>query len=387
MNADVWEGPCPAATLHRDDTGVTTFSYTAEAISKQGPVVATTLPVVPEPVVTPHGALPNFFSNLLPEGRRLSTLKRTVKTSLDDELSLLLAVGTNTIGNVSIVEPGARPDDSIAQIELDGPLDFSTVLSAAGIADPAALPGAQDKASARTIAAPTRLGSTHYILKVSPPEYPGLVENEAACFELLRTYGKALPASQVRVLHDESGRSGLLVTRFDRDNGVRWAVEDGAQLLNIPPSSKYEPPMEDVAAAVLRVVARPQVAALRLAHLVAFAWLTGNGDLHAKNVSVINKGRGFELAPIYDIPSTLPYGDSTLALTVGGVRDNLSPRKFAEFTASLSLSEAATHKVIADVLRATEGAAETIADAAGFDPRRRRDLTRVLAYRRRLWGA
>lgn len=31
--------------------------------------------------------------------------------------------------------------------------------------------------------------------------------------------------------------------------------------------------------------------------------------------------------------------------------------------------------------------AEAIADAAGFDPRRRRDLIRVLAYRRRLWGA
>jgi len=39
---------------------------------------------------SPAGALPSYFSGLLPEGRRLGALRRAVKTSADDELSLLL---------------------------------------------------------------------------------------------------------------------------------------------------------------------------------------------------------------------------------------------------------------------------------------------------------
>lgn len=117
---------------------------------------------------------PPFFTNLLPEGRRLSTLKRTVKASLDDELALLLAVGSDTIGDVSVLPHGQTPSPTTAAIDLDGELDFSGALARAGIADPIAVPGVQDKASARTIAAPVRGQSCDYILKVSPPEYPKL---------------------------------------------------------------------------------------------------------------------------------------------------------------------------------------------------------------------
>src|SRR5438552_2279477 len=53
------------------------------------PAVATTLPVTPEPLVRTGGAVPAYFAGLLPEGRRLGALRRAVKTSADDELSLL----------------------------------------------------------------------------------------------------------------------------------------------------------------------------------------------------------------------------------------------------------------------------------------------------------
>jgi len=42
---------------------------------------------------------------------------------------------------------------------------------------------------------------------------------------------------------------------------------------------------------------------------------------------------------------------------------------------------------MAVALKATEGAAERIIAATNFDARRARDLTRVLARRRRLWEA
>src|SRR5699024_2262614 len=60
------------------------------------------------------------------------------------------------------------------------------------------------------------------------------------------------------------------------------------------------------------------------------AWAMGNGDLHAKNLSVVGSADR-TVAPIYDIPSTVPYGDMTFALPLAGRRDNLTAKAFREF--------------------------------------------------------
>jgi len=69
-----------------------------------------------------------------------------------------------------------------------------------------------------------------------------------------------------------------------------------------------------------------------------FAWLTGNGDLHAKNVAVLAGRHGaWAVAPVYDIPCTLLYGDDTLALTVAGQVKGLRARHWQEFAAAIGL--------------------------------------------------
>jgi serine/threonine-protein kinase HipA len=73
-----------------------------------------------------------------------------------------------------------------------------------------------------------------------------------------------------------------------------------------------------------------------------FAWLTGNGDLHAKNAAVLAGRRGgWVVAPVYDIPCTLLYGDDTMALTIAGRVRNLRARHWQEFAASIGLPERA----------------------------------------------
>lgn len=57
--------------------------------------------------------------------------------------------------------------------------------------------------------------------------------------------------------------------------------------MGLYPSTKYDPPMEDVAQALMSVSFSPTLTARSIAFQVALAWLTGNGDLHAKNVSMI----------------------------------------------------------------------------------------------------
>lgn len=378
--ADVYlRGELAGRFLKRDD-GLVEFAYAEMA---QAPV-ATTLPIGGGPYLAAGGALPPFFTNLLPEGRRLSALKRTVKASLDDELALLLAVGSDTIGDVSVAPHGQLLQPAPATINLDTELDFSAALTRAGIADPIAVPGVQDKASARTIAAPVRGQGRDFILKVSPPEYPKLVENEKACFDIAAAAG--YPLAETQLLHDAHGRPGLLITRFDRDGDARLHVEDAAQIMGLYPNGKYDPPMEEVTRALMGVSSSPALTARSLAFQVALAWLTGNGDLHAKNVSMIWRGATVEVAPIYDIPSTLLYGDSSMALSVQGRKDNISGRIFRDFCEEIGLPERATERVMTTAMRVTDGAAERIIQATDFDPRRARDLRRVLARRRRLWG-
>ena len=66
------------------------------------------LPTRVEAFTAPAAAAPAFFADL-PEGRRLTALRRTVGTSADDEFSMLLAVGGDTIGDVQVLPVGDTP--------------------------------------------------------------------------------------------------------------------------------------------------------------------------------------------------------------------------------------------------------------------------------------
>jgi serine/threonine-protein kinase HipA len=98
----------------------------------------------------------------------------------------------------------------------------------------------------------------------------------------------------------------------------------------------------------------PLPALRNLALQAAFAWLTGNGDLHAKNVSMVQHPEGeWTIAPVYDIPSTVVYGDKTLALALGGKRSGISRRHFLGWAKELGLTERAAAHVLALALTAS----------------------------------
>lgn len=379
MIAGVWIGEQQVAELERTREYVE-FRYLPETTIP----VATTLPMKQSPVRTQPGALPPFFAGLLTEGRRLSALKRSVKTSADDDLGLLLAVGGNTVGRVVVLPEGERPKKPEASIDLDAPdLDFENVLADAGVPDPNAIAGVQEKASARTIAFPM---GEEAIVKISPPEYPWLVENEYACIQAFRGMkGQKNKIVDAKVIRDQHGRSGLVIKRSDGQFPHKHAVEDAGQLLNIYPADKYNVSFEEVTEAVLGVVSSPILAAQGLATQLAFSWLSGNGDLHAKNVSVINKGKGFELAPVYDIPSTAPYGDTSMALSVAGNRNGLSRKRFLKYCEDYGLSEKKANSIADEAVKATDNLARALIDACPWDSRRQRDLVRILRSRRRHW--
>ncbi|MGO4189783.1 type II toxin-antitoxin system HipA family toxin [Pseudarthrobacter sp. TAF60_1] len=359
--ADIYKAGVLAAKLERHDGG-TRFSYLPAYLQSGGPAVASSLPLTTDPVVSAAGAAPPYFTGLLPEGRRLNALRRSIKTSADDDLSLLIAAGANPVGDVQIVGHGEPLDPDEHAVELDPkvPVDFDQLLGDPDLIDPVALAGVQDKLSAGMISLPVASAGKRFILKLNAPEFPHVVENELVMFRYAAKL--RIPLSPVQLIRDVAGRPGLLVERFDRipvaggkpDEVQRLAVEDGAQVLKLYPADKYNVGYGTVCHALAAHCAAPLPALRNLAIQGAFAWLSGNGDLHAKNVSMVQQPHGeWIIAPVYDIPSTVVYGDKTLALTLNGKRNGISRRHFLGWANDLGLTDRTAAQVVELALKAS----------------------------------
>ncbi len=412
--ADVYKAGVLAARLERFGGG-TKFSYLPAYLAAGGPAVASSLPLSGEPVFSGAGAAPPYFTGLLPEGRRLNALRRSVKTSVDDELSLLIAAGANPVGDVQIVGRGELldPDEHAVELDPKSPADFEALLGDSGMIDPVALAGVQDKLSAGMISLPVARADRRYILKLNAPDFPHVVENEFVMFR--HAARLRIPLSRVHLIRDVAARPGLLVERFDRipvaehePDGApgavrRLAVEDGAQVLGLYPADKYNIGYGQVCQALVAHCAAPLPALRNLAIQAVFAWLSGNGDLHAKNVSMVQQPSGeWFIAPVYDIPSTVVYGDKTLALTLDGKRTGISRKHFLGWAAGMGLTQRAAAQVLELGLKATgpllaeleagtafQGTAPGSDDvgAAPFSAMVTRDWIKELKHRRRLLEA
>lgn len=386
--ADVYKRGDRAATLTRTADGVE-FRYLDDWIAAGGPAVATTLPVRAEPVLRPAGALPSYFAGLLPEGRRLGALRRAVKTSADDELSLLLAVGADAIGDVQVVPAGDTPAEVPPRIAIDnlGETSFADLLTELGIrAQRMALPGVQDKTSAAMINLPIARAGERFILKLNPiSDYPHLVENEAFFLDAARASGLAVPPHDLVV--DRDGAPGLLVRRFDRitvDGELRaLAVEDGCQAADRPPADKYLLGTDRTFAALTAVCDARVLAGRELIRQLAFAYLTGNGDAHAKNFSVLQEQSGeWRVSPVYDVPCTQLYGDSTMAMSLAGrPGSDFGAKDFVGLGATLGVPERATRRALTELTDRADRWLPKL-DALPFDRGQVSKLRRVIQHRR-----
>ena len=381
-----------AATLARRADGVE-FSYLPGYRDAGGPAVATTLPPSAEPIVRPAGAVPAFFAGLLPEGRRLTALRAAVKTSADDELSLLLAVGGDTVGDVQILPEGVEPSVVEPRVRVSQWTDVSFAdlfvqeVSGATTVDRVGIPGVQDKVSAAMIAFPVAAAGEPYILKLNPPEFAHLVENEAFMLAAARRSG--LPTVDASMVTDRDGRAGLLVRRFDRlPDGGMLGVEDGCQVLDRYPAAKYSLTSEAVCAVLAAATDAPVVAGRDLLRWVAFAYVTCNGDLHAKNMAVGERRDGtYRVTPAYDLPASYPYGDLTMALSVNGKRrEDIARSDLLALAAALRVPERAAAKVVDDVVARVDAWLPGLAELP-FDPGVLTKWRRAIGYRARQLSA
>ncbi|ORV21330.1 protein kinase [Mycolicibacterium conceptionense] len=311
------------------------------------------------PVVTTGGAVPAFFAGLLPEGVRLGVVTTSTKTSADDHLTLLLAIGADTIGNVRVFPAGVDPVQPAAMFDPAQDTDFRLVfekLTGSVSADPVGLAGVQPKVSAGMVSAPTQTRSGPAILKLNPVEYPLLVENEHFFMTMAAACG--LRAAATSLLHDAEGRSALLVTRFDRAGATRIAQEDACQVAGVYPASKYrittEAAITGLAEACARGGGSKVAATAELLKTVVFSWLIGNGDLHGKNLSIYDLDGVWQPTPAYDLLCTQPYAGwrDPMALNLFGHANRLSRANFVDAGERLGIRARATTRMIDELIDA-----------------------------------
>jgi len=176
-----------------------------------------------------------------------------------------------------------------------------------------------------------KTGGTH-ILKPEPSEYPNLPQNENLCMNLAAMVRIETPSHGLFYMADK--KLCYIVKRFDRDkDNQKIHVEDVAQLLELPSNSKYESSLEKVGKALLVFSSKPYLDLILFIERIIFCFLTGNGDMHLKNWSVLrNTENDYRLSPAYDLISSklyLPDEDES-ALTLNGKRRKI---KLSDFRA------------------------------------------------------
>ncbi|MGS2722994.1 type II toxin-antitoxin system HipA family toxin [Porticoccus sp. GXU_MW_L64] len=124
-----------------------------------------------------------------------------------------------------------------------------------------------------------------YILKPSPEAYPNAAENEHAAMEVSRLMG--IDTALCGLVAFDGGELAYISKRFDRQgNGKKLHQEDLMQCFDLPSEDKYSKTYEEVGRLIDKVTNGKQAVVLDFVRRVILAYVTGNDDLHLKNLSV-----------------------------------------------------------------------------------------------------
>nr|WP_233165438.1 HipA N-terminal domain-containing protein [Mycobacterium sp. AT1] len=179
--ADVYIGDELMARLLRHSGDDIRFDYAAEKHSadrnvRDRSVSWSLLRSRDYPVTVTGGAVPSYFAGLLPEGVRLGAVTSSTKTSADDHLTVLLAIGADTTGNIRVLPAGTDPVQPGPMFDPERDDDFRSVfarLTSSVDADTVGLSGVQPKVSAGVLStsAQTRSGPRHPEARASQPAF------------------------------------------------------------------------------------------------------------------------------------------------------------------------------------------------------------------------
>ena len=322
-----WEGAV-VGSLTADRHGAMRFAYDGDWLADPAaPALSCSLPRRPEPF-PPRRCRP-FFEGLLPEGAQRDAVAGALGVSRANEFRLLERLGGEVAGALTLWPTGETPPPFEAPGSAVALVDDELAALLAGLDTRPFLAGTQgfrlSLAGAQTkmpvvllegrIALPAPGQPTTHILKPPIARFPATTENEAFAMRLADRIG--LDVAPVETYPVANGCC-LLVTRYDRRTGPdaevrRLHQEDFCQALGVVADRKYAadggPGFRQCFELVRRACSRPAVEVLKLLDAAIVQVLLGNADAHGKNYSLLYRGASVELAPLYDLLSTVAYPD------------------------------------------------------------------------------
>ena len=272
------------------------------------------------------------FANLLPEGPLRKYLAAHAHVKSIRDFPLLWLLGSDLPGALimrdaegeelppsddATTEAGEECDPSILRFSLSG---VQLKFSASGDPD-------------RGLTIPVRGMGGHWIVKLPDQRYDRVPENEFSMMTFAKAAGIGVPRVGLVSRNDIGGvpidvrfeGNAYYIERFDRTtDGGRIHTEDFAQANQLYPSEKYKRFNYDQL--LIQVAdAMGSEAAMALIERIVFNVGIGNGDMHAKNWSVIYRdGRTPLLAPAYDYVSTLLYVEAeNVGMNIAGTKQFL----------------------------------------------------------------
>jgi serine/threonine-protein kinase HipA len=358
------------------------FTYAPVWLSTRGAFPLSLLMPLSPRRVPPKLFLP-WAANLLPESTQLRAIGLQLGAAPEDVIGILTELGRDTAGALSIGKPGTTstadwrpvPTDKALEKILEELPSKPFLVGEDGVS--MSLAGVQTKLGVAIdakdrICVPINGAPSTWILKPDAERLFGGVQNEALCLVLAKRLGLNAP----EVTTGKAGkRTYLMVKRYDRvEQEGRWRrlhQEDFCQALGKPPSAKYEsnqtgipgPTLAEIFAVTRNAMQAPDV--VNLLDYVVFNVLACNTDAHAKNYSMMISGKGFKLAPIYDVMCGLAWEHVTrnMAQKIAGKTrgEHLKRRHWQRFASDVGLN---APRLIARVEALAKGALAEAKNAA-----------------------
>ena len=301
-------------------------------------------------LIPPRGEA-NFQRRLLLSYLRAQGV--TPGSGFDEDWAILMIAGHGGIGHVDVFETDAQAEDwygsaaptplapigqtvgnTLRELLVWLDADASALLQALGPtpsvggAVPKLLLSIPDTGWTGEVGLPTRgyqPGRIDVVLKIERSQtYPGLVELEALALDIHKEAGFEVPRYWTGEIAE---LPALAIERFDRDaQGKPLPLESWFSILSSGARdilTHYDGSLDRVARAIdtpsVALVADPRAAKQHLYRRLILALLTGNGDLHLENLSVLGAADTARFSPVYDptpmrayslhnILTALPFG-------------------------------------------------------------------------------
>jgi len=376
----VWLGHAHAGDLWREAEGGMSFRYTSDYLASNGAApLSLSLPLRAE-AFTSKECRP-FFANVLPDGALRQAVARKLGLSEDNDFGLLVALGGECAGAVSLLPVGQKPTQD-GRYERLGPAQFEKLIEelphrpllAGERGIRLSLAGAQKKIPLRYDGESFFLAlgafATTHILKPEITQFKDSVRNEALSMSLAGRLGLPVPRCWIH----RGAQPVYVVERFDRRVGLGGAVErlhaeDFCQATGRLPSQKYQaeggPTFAECFDLVARRSANPQQDRHALLRIAVFNALLYNADAHGKNFSLLQDGSSVRLAPFYDLLSTRVYKgiETDLAMWIGDKRNanELKRQHWERFADHIQVGRREVFAALGDYSRDMPGLAAKIA--------------------------